>query len=255
MAGRAVTAGRALITGAASGIGRATAYRLAADGYQIVALDLDVAGLAVTCDEIARRGGVAFAREVDLSEVASIEAVFSSVLADGAPAVLANVAGIGVAAELADTTPVQWDALLAVDLSAVFHTCRLVLPAMLAAGGGVIVNVASVAGLVGVARRAAYCAAKAGVIGLTRATAVDYAARGIRANAICPGTVHTEWIGKILADAPDPEVARRAMDARQLDGRMGSPEEVAAGIAFLCSPDARFVNGSAFVMDGGMTAI
>lgn len=255
MAGRAVTAGRAVITGAASGIGRATAYRLAADGYQIVALDLDVAGLAVTCDEIARRGGVAFAREVDLSEVASIEAVFSSVLADGAPAVLANVAGIGVAAELADTTPVQWDALLAVDLSAVFHTCRLVLPAMLAAGGGVIVNVASVAGLVGVARRAAYCAAKAGVIGLTRATAVDYAARGIRANAICPGTVHTEWIGKILADAPDPEVARRAMDARQLDGRMGSPEEVAAGIAFLCSPDARFVNGSAFVMDGGMTAI
>lgn len=244
-----------MITGAASGIGRATAYRLAADGYQIVALDLDVAGLAVTCDEIARRGGVACAREVDLSEVASIEAVFSSVLADGAPAVLANVAGIGVAAELADTTPVQWDALLAVDLSAVFHTCRLVLPAMLAAGGGVIVNVASVAGLVGVARRAAYCAAKAGVIGLTRATAVDYAARGIRANAICPGTVHTEWIGKILADAPDPEVARRAMDARQLDGRMGSPEEVAAGIAFLCSPDARFVNGSAFVMDGGMTAI
>lgn len=244
-----------MITGAASGIGRATAYRLAADGYQIEALDLDVAGLAVTRDEIARRGGVAFAREVDLSEVASIEAVFSSVLADGAPAVLANVAGIGVAAELADTTAVQWDALLAVDLSAVFHTCRLVLPAMLAAGGGVIVNVASVAGLVGVARRAAYCAAKAGVIGLTRATAVDYAARGIRANAICPGTVHTEWIGKILADAPDPEVARRAMDARQLDGRMGSPEEVAAGIAFLCSPDARFVNGSAFVMDGGMTAI
>ncbi len=111
------------------------------------------------------------------------------------------------------------------------------------------------AGIVGVGRRAAYCAAKAGVIGLTRATAVDYAARGIRANAICPGTVHSEWIGKILADAPDPAATLRAMEARQLDGRMGSPEEVAAGIAFLCSPQARFVNGSAFVMDGGMTAV
>jgi len=250
-----VTGGRAVVTGAASGIGRATAYRLAADGYELVALDLDPAGLAVTRDEIVQSGGLVSTFEVDLSDVASIEEVFAQVLADGPPAILANIAGIGVAAELADTTPAQWDAVLAVDLSAVFHTCRLVLPAMLAAGGGVIVNVASVAGLVGIARRAAYCAAKAGVIGLTRATAVDYAARGIRANAICPGTVATEWIGKILADAPDPEAARRAMDARQLDGRMGSPEEVAAGISFLCSPEARFVNGSAFVMDGGMTAV
>jgi len=251
-----VSAGRAVVTGAASGIGRATALRLAADGYELVALDVDATGLAATREQVAAAaGGTVSVYEVDLRDVASIEAVMAVVLADGPPAVLANVAGMGVAAELADTTPAQWDAVLAVDLSAVFHLCRLVLPPMLAAGGGIIVNVASVAGIVGVGRRAAYCAAKAGVIGLTRATAVDYAARGIRANAICPGTVSTEWIGKILADAPDPEAARRAMDARQLDGRMGSPEEVAAGIAFLCSPEARFVNGSAFVMDGGMTAV
>ena len=250
-----MSTGRAAVTGAASGIGRATAYRLAADGYDVVALDLDPNGLAVTHDELVRLGGTGSAFEVNLGDVAAIADVFSQVLAGGALAVLANVAGVGVAEELADTTTAQWDALLAVDLSAVFHTCRLVLPAMLAAGGGIIVNVASVAGLVGIGRRAAYCAAKAGVIGLTRATAVDYAARGIRANAICPGTVHSEWIDKILADAPDPEATRRAMAARQLDGRMGSPEEVAAGIAFLCSPEARFVNGSAFVMDGGMTAV
>jgi len=250
-----MSAGRAIVTGAASGIGRATALRLAADGYDVVALDVDSAGLVRTLEQVEAAGGTISTHEVDLRDVAAIEDVLARVLAAGAPAVLVNVAGIGVAGDVTETTAAQWDAVLAVDLSAVFHLCRLVLPTMLDAGGGVIVNVASVAGIVGVARRAAYCAAKAGVIGLTRATAVDHAAGGIRVNAICPGTVNSEWIGKILADAPDPEETRRAMEARQLDGRMGSPEEVAAGIAFLCSPEARFVNGSAFVMDGGMTAV
>jgi NAD(P)-dependent dehydrogenase (short-subunit alcohol dehydrogenase family) len=126
---------------------------------------------------------------------------------------------------------------------------------MLEAGHGLIVNVSSIAGIVGLRNRAAYCASKHGVIGLTRAIAADYAHEGIRCNAICPGTVDTEWIGKILADADDPESTRRAMEQRQLDGRMGSPDEVAAGIAFLASADGRFVNGAAFVMDGGMTAV
>ncbi|MGH8882845.1 MAG: SDR family NAD(P)-dependent oxidoreductase, partial [Stackebrandtia sp.] len=140
-------------------------------------------------------------------------------------------------------------------LTATFTTCRAVLPGMVAAGGGIIVNVGSIAGVVGVRDRAAYCASKGGVIALTRSIAADYAANGIRANAICPGTVGSEWIDKILSDAPDPVAARVAMAARQLDNRMGTPDEVAAGIAFLASDDGRFVNGSAFMMDGGVTAV
>jgi len=154
-----------------------------------------------------------------------------------------------------ETTPEEWDRILAVNLTAMFRMCRAVLPPMISAGGGVIVNVASTAGIVGIPSRAAYCASKAGVIGLTRAIAVDHALEGIRANAICPGTTQTPWLAKILAGADDPEALRRHMAERQLDHRFGTPEEVAAGIAFLASDEARFVNGSVFVMDGGMTAV
>jgi NAD(P)-dependent dehydrogenase (short-subunit alcohol dehydrogenase family) len=118
----------------------------------------------------------------------------------------------------------------------------------------VIVNIASVAGQVGVPRRAAYCASKAGLVGLTKAIAVDHAREGIRSVAICPGTVETEWIGKILANAPDPAATRAAMAARQLDGRMGTPGEIAAMVAFVVGPAGRFINGTALIVDGGMTA-
>jgi NAD(P)-dependent dehydrogenase (short-subunit alcohol dehydrogenase family) len=167
---------------------------------------------------------------------------------------VANVAGIGVAATVVETTDEQWQRVISVNLTGTFIVCRAAVPILLGSGGGVIVNVASVGGLVGIAERAAYCASKAGVIGLTKAIAVDHAAAGIRAVAICPGTVESEWITKILANNSDPVAARRAMSDRQLDGRMGAPDEVAAGIAFIASSDGRFINGSEFVMDGGMTA-
>lgn len=233
---------RAAITGAASGIGFATATRLAADGWDIVAIDIDADGLAPFDD----------AHVLDLRDVDSIAPTFARI---GPVDALVNNAGVGFAATTVDTTDAQWDTMLAVNLTGMFHTTRAVLPGMIERGNGSIVNVASVAGVVGVRNRAGYCATKGGVIAFTRAVAADHAAQGIRANAICPGTVATEWIGKILSDAPDPDAARAAMEARQLDGRMGSPEEVAAGIAFLLSDDGRFVNGSAWVMDGGMTAV
>lgn len=242
----------AIVTGAASGIGFAAAVRLAKAGHTIVAVDVDADGLARTESAVTSAGAQCRTYAFDIRD----EAAFDSLIAEvGTPAVLANVAGVGVAAPAAETSTQDWDRIIGINLTATFTTCRAVLPGMVAAGGGVIVNVGSVAGVVGVRNRAAYCASKGGVIALTRSIAADYAGLGIRVNAICPGTVASEWIGKILADAPDPAAARKAMEERQLDGKMGTPDEVAAGIAFLASEDGRFVNGSAFMMDGGMTAV
>ena len=142
----------------------------------------------------------------------------------GPQSLLVNDAGVGVAATLLETSPEDWDRIIAINLTAMFHTCRAVLPGMLDAGHGVIVNVASIAGVVGIKNRLAYTASKHGVVGLTRAIAADYAHLGIRSNAICPGTVETEWIGKILADAPDPDATRKQMEAapaRRTDGNPG----------------------------------
>jgi NAD(P)-dependent dehydrogenase (short-subunit alcohol dehydrogenase family) len=248
-----------LITGAGSGIGRASALELARRGWHPIVADLDADGARTTVDRVltdeGAPGATAEAAELDVTDAHAVEALVAGVVArHGRLDAVVTSAGIGIAAPLGDTDDDAWRRVLAVNLDGTFHVVRAALAPMLAAGGGRIVTVASVAGLVGLRNRAVYGTSKAAVIGLTRSVAVDYADRGIRANAICPGTVETEWIGKILAGAEDPEATRRAMEARQLDGRMGRPEEVAAGIAFLLDDDARFVNGSAFVMDGGMTA-
>lgn len=244
-----------LITGAGSGIGRASALELARRGWHPIVADLDADGAGETVARIVTEGAAAEAAELDVTDARAVEALVADVVArHGRLDAVVTSAGIGVAAPLGETDDDAWRRVLAVNLDGTFHVVRAALAPMLAAGGGRIVTVASVAGLVGLRQRAVYGTSKAAVIGLTRSVAVDYAEHGIRANAICPGTVETEWIGKILAGAQDPEATRRAMEARQLDGRMGRPEEVAAGIAFLLDDDARFVNGSAFVMDGGLTA-
>jgi NAD(P)-dependent dehydrogenase (short-subunit alcohol dehydrogenase family) len=244
----------AFVTGGGSGIGRATARRLGRDGYGVGVFDLDPGGVEGTVDAIQSSGGQAVGFAGDVRDEVVVVSALDALTRGTRLWLVANVAGIGVAATVVDTTNEQWQRVISVNLTGTFVVCRAALPILLGSGGGVIVNVASVGGLVGIAERAAYCASKAGVIGLTRAIAVDHAAAGIRAVAICPGTVESEWITKILANNPDPIAARRAMSDRQLDGRMGTPDEVAAGIAFIASDDGRFINGSEFVMDGGMTA-
>jgi NAD(P)-dependent dehydrogenase (short-subunit alcohol dehydrogenase family) len=246
----------AVVTGAASGIGHATALHLASDGYGVALVDVDEAGMKETVRSIESASGVARAFKSDVCDPHQLGVAVREVLASmGSPDLLVNVAGIAVAATVLDTSDQDWNRVIGTNLTGPFLLTRAILPLMLDAGSGVIVNVASVAGVVGMAARAAYCASKAGLIGLTRAVAADYAALGIRCVAVCPGTVETEWIDRIIAGESDPAATRERMAARQLDGRMGTPEEIAATIAFIASPGGGFFNGAAVVVDGGMTAV
>jgi NAD(P)-dependent dehydrogenase (short-subunit alcohol dehydrogenase family) len=243
---------RALVTGAASGIGRAVAVCFAQAGYELVLVDRDASGLANAAAEI---GGSVSTVVADFSAPEVAAATVGAATGDRPFDVLVNCAGLGFAANTVDTTADQWDLTLSVNLSGTFYMCQLVLPGMLAAGHGVIVNMASAGALVGLRNRVAYCASKAGVLGLTRALAADHAGQGIRVNAICPGTVDSPWIGKILEGNPDPVATRHMMEQRQLDGRMGTPEEVAEWIAFLADDTGRFMNGASLIIDGGLTAV
>ena len=254
-----MASGLAVVTGAASGIGRATALRLASEGWTVSLLDRDAERLAATAEDVraGSRGGDAV-RDllvVDLSDAARTDAVAGEYLRTRDVDLLVNNAGVGFRATAEETSDEQWNLTLAVNLSAMFLLCRAALPGMIRRRHGVIVNTASAGGLVGLRNRVAYCASKAGVIGLTRALAADHAGQGIRVNCIAPGTVDTEWVGRMLADDPDPVATRTMMENRQLDGRLGTPEEVAAGIAFMAGPDGRFFNGSVMVMDAGLTAV
>jgi NAD(P)-dependent dehydrogenase (short-subunit alcohol dehydrogenase family) len=243
---------QAIVTGAGSGIGRAVALSLAREGYRLLLVDRDAAGLESTRADI---GADALTVPVDLVDIANAVWQIEVAVGDEPVDVLVNCAGIGWAADAEETTSAQWDTTLAVNLTATFALCQLVLPGMIARGGGVIVNIASAGALVGLKRRVAYCASKAGVLGLTRAIAADHAGDGIRINAICPGTVDSPWIGRILQGEADPVATRHRMEQRQLDGRMGTPEEVAEWIAFVASDKGRFMNGAALVIDGGLTAV
>lgn len=246
----------AVVTGAASGIGRAAALHLARDGYGVALVDLDGAGMRNTLSSIESAGGIAEAFQADVCDPHQLGVTVREVLTSMAsPDLLVNVAGVAIAATVLDTSDHDWNRIIATNLTGPFLLTRAVLPLMLDAGAGVIVNVASVAGVVGIAARAAYCASKAGLIGLTRAVAADYASLGIRCVAVCPGTVETEWIDRIIAADSDPAATRELMAARQLDGRMGTPEEIAATIAFIASAGGGFFNGAAVVVDGGMTAV
>jgi 2-keto-3-deoxy-L-fuconate dehydrogenase len=236
------TAKRALVTGAASGIGAAVARGLHAEGADVVLADLAADAQAVADDL-----GDGRARGVPL-DVRDEEAV-RNVTAD--VDVLVNVAGIGATTTAPDTALETWEDVFAVNVRGTFLTCKHAIPGMASRGAGAIVNLASVAGLVGLRNRAAYCASKGAVIALTRALAVDHVGDGIRVNAVCPGTVDTPWVRRLVEDVGE---SLDALRARQPLGRLGTPEEIAEAVLYLASDGAGFVTGTAFVIDGGLTA-
>lgn len=243
---------RAVVTGAASGIGRAIAERYAAEGARVLVADLDgEAGEAVA----AELGGSALSQAADVARAEQVEALVSRAVTEwGGLDAWVNNAGIGVAATTPETSEEDWDRLMAVNLKGTFLGMKYAIPAIRDSGGGAVVNISSVAALVGVPDRAAYCAAKGGILALTRAAAIDHVAEGVRINAICPGTVDTPWVRRITESYPDPEAARAAMRARQPHGRLVTAEEIAAMAAYLASDEAGSVIGAAMVVDGGMTA-
>ncbi len=241
----------ALVTGAASGIGRATAERLAAEGAAVLAADRDAAGLAATCDAIASAGGRATAWTLDVTRPAECLAAVDAAREHYERLdLLCNVAGIALGARFTDVTEAQWSQVLAVNLSGVFFMCQAAIPALLETRGAVV-NMASSAALVGQAYTAPYAASKAGVVSLTRSLALEYGKQGLRANCVCPGGVDTPLArGFRLPEDADPELFRRMLPLVPV----ARPDEIAGAVAYLASPEARYVNGAVLAIDGGQTA-
>ena len=243
----------ALVTGAASGIGESIAKALAAAGAFVYVGDLNAENGERVVGEIGAEKS-AFLK-LDITEKAECVRAAERVLAEKERLdILVNNAGIGHVGTILETAEEDLERLFAVNVRGMFSLTRAFLPSMISRKRGVIVNIASIGGVIGIRDRLAYCTTKFAVVGMTKCIALDHASDGIRANAICPGRVETPFVRKRLAEYPDPEKAYREMAATQALGRMGKPEEIAAAALYLASDEAAFVTGTALEIDGGWAA-
>jgi NAD(P)-dependent dehydrogenase (short-subunit alcohol dehydrogenase family) len=243
----------ALVTGAGSGIGE----QIARQGASVVIGDVDEAGGSRVAGAITEDGGHARYLHLDVTDAASsVAAVQACVEGLGGLHVLVNNAGIGYVGDVLETDEASYERLMAVNAKGVFLCSKAAVEHMVSAGGGAIVNIASVAGQVGVSRRFAYGASKGAVIAMTKSMAVDLVDRGVRVNCVCPGTIHTPFVDGYLDrfHKHNREETLAGLHARQPIGRMGRPEEIAYAALYLASDEAAFATGSEMVVDGGLTA-
>lgn len=240
----------AIVTGAGSGIGRAVALAYAKEEAKVVVSDIDVEGGEGTVKQIKEAGGEAIFIAADASKAEDNERLVAETIAKyGALHIACNNAGIGGPSAPTGEYPIDgWDKVVAINLSGVFYGCRYQIPAMLKTGGGAIVNIASILGQVGFANAPAYVAAKHGVVGLTKTIALEYAATGIRANAVGPAFINTPLLKDMDKDTIDWLVTKHPI------GRLGEAHEVAELVLWLSTDKASFVNGAYYAADGGYLA-
>jgi len=248
----------AVITGAGSGIGRAIALRLARDGADVQVLDVDSVAAQQAVQAIQAAGGRAKAWACDVTDADQVEQVIADVVQQASRLdVLVNNAGVASIGSLTQTNSEEFDRVYQVNVRGVYHCLSSAVPRMVEQNGGVILNLASIASLVGIKDRFAYSMSKGAVLTMTYSVAIDYIDNGIRCNCICPARIHTPFVDGYLKKhhaGHEAEVFEK-LSKYQPIGRMGTPEEVAALVAFLCSDDAAFITGTAYPLDGGVTSL
>jgi NAD(P)-dependent dehydrogenase (short-subunit alcohol dehydrogenase family) len=246
----------AIITGAAMGIGKGIALILGREGARLVLADVAVPEGQKTCSELKELGYEAIFVECDVSREDQVKALVAvSVEKFGVIHILVNNAGIGFYKSVLDTTSEEWDHCLGINLKGAFLCSKYAIPHIQAAGGGSIINIASVHSYQNSSGEAAYAASKGGLVALTRQMAIDYGKDNIRVNAICPGWIYTPNVQRILDRYPDPVKFKQEVEKRQILGRIGTAEEVGEAVAFLASDASSYMTGSSVMVDNGMTAL